>query len=40
MFLTKPEIKDLKKVAVKIFCQPDNGEGSGTIVLVNAGFFS
>ena len=39
MFLTKPEIKDLKKVAVKIFCQPDNGEGSGTIVLVNDVFY-
>lgn len=39
MNLTKPEIKDLRKVSVKIFCQPNNGEGSGTIVLVDNVFY-
>ena len=39
MILTRPELKDLRKVTVKIICQPNNNEGSGTIVLIGEKFY-
>ena len=39
MNLTRPDIKDLRKVTVKIICTSDRGEGSGTIVRVGEELF-